>query len=487
MTPEFNVIIDDREAPPPELEGLIGFMHFGDLLRRRKRYIDEITVAAASADDTIVLRTQADAEKLVSRIEATRGEALWLRLPAVYAPLNMDALDHVIQKMRFALDPILLAPVDIDDAPAVLFGTDAIDLIAAAPGKERRSYLLQFAQKAQDINHKAQFIDLRQPGALRDFLSNATEPRNFNSLRAETGVFVKSSSDIAKMKAEHSYFGIAPEQMRRFFLPTFGYEETKDGASYRMEHLRVPDAALQFVLGAMQPTQFDQLLDQFFAFAGSREQDTIGRKAVSAKGKTQIIDKMHDRLTVFQTTAEGQKVNAQLLAGGIPDGLDGLTKRAATLLGKALDDFTGSTLAFSHGDPCLSNILFDARIGLLRLIDPRGALERADAMMHPLYDIAKLSHSILGGYDFVNNGLFSVEVNSDLALELNLHRGGAATWIGAAFQKRLAAEGWDYQQVRAVEASLFLSMLPLHLDHPRKLLAFALIANTIITELETSA
>ena len=108
-------------------------------------------------------------------------------------------------------------------------------------------------------------------------------------------------------------------------------------------------------------------------------------------------------------------------------------------------------------------------------------------MMHPLYDIAKLSHSILGGYDFVNNGLFSVEVNSDLALELNLHGGGAATWIGAAFQKRLAAEGWDYQQVRAVEASLFLSMLPLHLDHPRKLLAFALIANTIITELETSA
>ena len=37
--------------------------------------------------------------------------------------------------------------------------------------------------------------------------------------------------------------------------------------------------------------------------------------------------------------------------------------------------------------------------------------------------------------------------------------------------------------VRAVELSLFLSMLPLHADHPDKLMGFALIAGQILDEL----
>ncbi len=107
-------------------------------------------------------------------------------------------------------------------------------------------------------------------------------------------------------------------------------------------------------------------------------------------------------------------------------------------------------------------------------------------MLHPLYDVAKFSHSVCGGYDFVNNALSSIEVDANLKLELQRHRGGTPAWIIDAFKQRMEAEGWNYSEVRAVEASLFLSMLPLHLDHPRKLLSFALIAEEIITELESS-
>ncbi|WP_120500936.1 hypothetical protein [Roseovarius sp. EL26] len=487
MIPELCVIIDDREVPPPQLEGLIGDMHFGDLLRRRRRYLDELAAVAASADDVVILRTDADAEQLARRIESARGETRWLRLPVTIAPLNLDALDPVIRKMRFALDPTLLAPVLEDDAPAVLFGRDAIDLISARAGTDRRSYLLLFAEKATPASHDINFIDLRQPDALRDFLSHATEPRGFNNLFTEAGVFVKSSKDIVKMKAEFQYFKLASPEIKRFLLPTFGYEEADGVASYRMEYLRVPDAALQFVLGSMTQANFDQLLSHFFAFIAARDRDVVGRSNVEQQGKVQIITKMHDRLTTFLAKPEGKQIDALLVAGGLDYGLAGLQQRASLLIEKALSSFEGEHLAFSHGDPCLSNILFDHRIGLIRLIDPRGALNREDAMMHPLYDIAKLSHSFCGSYDFVNNGLFSIEVNADLKMELNCHRGGAPDWVRDRFKRRVADEGWDYAQVRAVEASLFLSMLPLHLDHPRKLLGFALIAEEIITELESLA
>ena len=55
------------------------------------------------------------------------------------------------------------------------------------------------------------------------------------------------------------------------------------------------------------------------------------------------------------------------------------------------------------------------------------------------------------------------------------------------FRQRLAGAGYDLGAVRAVELSLFLSMLPLHADHPDKLLGFALIAGHILDELEGGA
>jgi hypothetical protein len=253
-----------------------------------------------------------------------------------------------------------------------------------------------------------------------------------------------------------------------------------------MEHLNVPDASLQFCLNALTEIQFEKLLDQFFAFIAARDRDVIGREAVAAKGRTQISAKMSDRLAAFAATPVHAKVDGMLAHKGSGGGLAELERRASALIEQAMSSSDIDHLAFSHGDPCLSNILFDNRIGLFRLVDPRGASARDDALLHPLYDIAKFAHSVCGGYDFVNNDLFSIEIGDDLTPQLLRHRNGAPDWVQRNFQQRLVDEGWDFAHVRAVEASLFLSMLPLHVDHPRKLLGFALIAADIIAELEAA-
>jgi len=484
MRPRFSAIIDDRELPPPEVERLIGDIQFGDLLRRRRRYLDELVAAVSGADDVTLLRTDEEADQLVRRIEAATKDTLWLRLPAVTAPLDMVRLNFLVRKMRYALEPLLLSDVFDDEAPVAVFSQHAAGLISSAPGKERRSFLLQLAEEAPVASHQVDFIDLRQPESLRQFLSGATEPREFNELWTDRGVFIKKSNDVAKMRAESGFFEIAPPEMRRFLLPTFGYEESDGAASYCMEHLRVPDAALQFMLGAFSHSQFEQLMDQFFAFVDARERESLGFDAVRDCGEAQILQKMKDRLDDFGSTETGSRIDAHLIAGGIDGGVRGLERRALPLIKTALSSGRIDYLAFSHGDPCLSNILYDSRIALLRLIDPRGATRRDEALMHPLYDIAKFSHSVCGGYDFVNNDLFSIEVDATLGLELQRHRGGSPDWVKKSFRKRLETDGWCYREVRAVEASLFLSMLPLHLDHERKLLGFALIADEIITELE---
>lgn len=486
MTPQLYAIIDDRESLSPELERLIGNIYFGDLLRRRRRYVDELVAATSGADDFHVLRTDAEAEALVRQIETARGDVLWVRLPVVIAPLDMTQLEFLIRKMRYALEPMFLGPMFEDEAPVVLPGPEAITLLTATPGKARRSYLLQLAETATAPDANLEFVDLRQADVLRRFMAGATEPRAFNRMSVDRDIFTKSSTDLAKMRAEFGFFEVATPEMRRFLLPTFGFEERDGVASYKMEHLRIPDAALQFVLGTFTTAQFDQLLDQFFAFIAARDREKIGKAQVQERGQVQILKKMRDRLDTFLASPIGKRIDSYLVSGGITDGLEGLTARATPFIERALQSHNSNHLALSHGDPCLSNILFDGRIGLMRLIDPRGAVVREDGLMHPLYDLAKFSHSICGGYDFVNNGLFSVEVDDDLALELQRHKGGTPDWMRSAFRQRLEAEGWLYHEVRAVEASLFLSMLPLHTDHERKLLGFALIAQDIIEELETS-
>ena len=66
-----------------------------------------------------------------------------------------------------------------------------------------------------------------------------------------------------------------------------------------------------------------------------------------------------------------------------------------------------------HGDLCLSNILYDLRSRVCKLLDPRGSFGVAGIHGDPRYDVAKLYHSVYGLYDFLTNDLFHVSVAGD--------------------------------------------------------------------------
>jgi hypothetical protein len=56
-------------------------------------------------------------------------------------------------------------------------------------------------------------------------------------------------------------------------------------------------------------------------------------------------------------------------------------------------------------------------------------------------------------------------------------------WPADMFQRQLEKSGFDPGLIRLYEASLFISMLPLHIDRPRKVLAFAINADDILASL----
>ncbi|RJP75085.1 MAG: hypothetical protein C4522_21775 [Desulfobacteraceae bacterium] len=125
-----------------------------------------------------------------------------------------------------------------------------------------------------------------------------------------------------------------------------------------------------------------------------------------------------------------------------------------------------------HGDLCLSNILYDHRNRIVRVIDPRGGFGKYDIYGDFRYDIAKLSHSIEGDYDFLVNGLFDLHRENGNVL-LSVHLQERHHEIKKLFKTRLLERmAVDYNHIKLIESLLFLSMVPLHADRFRSQQAF---------------
>jgi len=131
--------------------------------------------------------------------------------------------------------------------------------------------------------------------------------------------------------------------------------------------------------------------------------------------------------------------------------------------------FNKSDNCLLHGDLCFSNILYDLSNNQYKLIDPRG--KWGSSIFGDIkYDVAKLRHSIVGGYDSINNELFSVEYNKS-KINFQVFKPSNYHKISREFDTWLSKR-WNLTDIKLIEGLLFISMLPLHQDNFKKELAF---------------
>jgi hypothetical protein len=354
---------------------------------------------------------------------------------------------------------------------------------AGVPAQERERYLRDYAVHLPPVEDALRLADLRQQAATLEFLSGSFSARHFNHVEQDRYHVVKRSRDRDKIRREYTFFRLLPEEMQPYFLQPFGYEEDADGASYRTRRLFVPDLAVQWIHGALAAPQFEQLLEHLFHFVRERPRREVGRDAARGHAEALYVAKVADRVAELLRLPAGRVVDETLVAGGVAGGVAALHERYAAAYERLSRRHRASELCVSHGDLCYSNILYSTSTQTFQLIDPRGADTDDEIYTDMVYDLAKLSHSVLGGYDFIVAGLFELVHTDDLRLSLRLDDGSTGE-LREMFVERLAAEGIDVDLVRVCEASLFLSMLPLHLDSPKRVTAFAVRAQEILAELE---
>jgi hypothetical protein len=338
------------------------------------------------------------------------------------------------------------------------------------------------------LNHylAGRAVQVAQAGAWLDFghLTTffqsrlaVTTARAFNTVRIDGLTARKSSDDTAKMRAEAHWLQAAPPAVQIYTARLLGHGLQQGRAFYETEYEFLPVLSELYVYGAVGRKPWLRILasveDLLRALAACRGQGS-GDRAL----RSLAADKTLARLEAF-ARATGARIDRPIRYAGraCPSLVD-----IADRLTCAMALSSGRVETAMHGDLCFSNLLWDSRNRRIKAIDPRGLVGETPSLYGDLrYDLAKLAHSIVGRYDQIVAGRYAIDADGVIAFPPI----ACQPWLeGALADLTVDGVGGLSEPVRAVTASLFLSMLPLHADRPDRQQAFLANALRLWCELD---
>ena len=306
-----------------------------------------------------------------------------------------------------------------------------------------------------DLGHTAGIIEARNT-----FFNS----RDFNSMLVEPvrGTIKKISRKRQKLADEFAWYRALPPDLAILVPRVVGFEDAIDHAALEMEMYGYPPLSELFVMGDLGLEELVLVLDRLFHIHRLMEghKGRLPREAFHELYCCKTVRRMEElenqsrywkKLMSYETIT----VNGHELPN-LPSYMPRLTKAA-----KMLTDTAQVTVM--HGDYCFNNILFDIDNFVCRLIDPRGRLTEQTIYGDPRYDIAKLRHSVVGGYDFAVHNRFNID-EEGVSFTVEERLPPYQNRLRDIFDDMASANGYDVEVIKLIEAILFASMIPLHQD-----------------------
>ena len=298
--------------------------------------------------------------------------------------------------------------------------------------------------------------------------------RAFNELDISFRTVAKRSHDRAKIEAEANWFKSLPPPLRRYTPAFLGRGVENSG--YLVEYMPLPSLHELFVFGDVGVKTWTHILDACFSFMGdcltTGTRPDSDRKVIGEL----TTQKTMDRLAAFEKAFDLSPDQEWRIGGKRTPSL----RRIAKMAGQQIDFDNSAFLGVMHGDLCCTNIFYDFRTRQIRVIDPRGFTRSGEPTIFGdvRYDMAKLCHSFVGGYDFILAGRakWSGFQQRDLTIEFPKDSAIAklATRLPAFQVNGLRLTD---REILGITIHLFLSMLPLHSDRPDRQQGF--VANAL--------
>lgn len=297
------------------------------------------------------------------------------------------------------------------------------------------------------------------------------QARAFNEVKIDAvlGTLTKRSRDSEKFINEVNYLRLLPADLAVLFPRVLAYSTDWRDPWVEMEYYGYPTLSEVFLFENVDPGVWQRVFVHLSEIVRSRfgkHARPVSREAIHEM----YVGKTRRRLEAMRGPPELEQLLRHegdvVVNGKAMPNISQLWPRIETEVTSLTANARGSVV---HGDLCLSNILYDLRSRICKLIDPRGSFGEVGIYGDSRYDIAKLWHSIHGLYDFIVNDLFRVSLDGT-RIELSIR----ATTAHREIEERFAAvffDSFDRREIQLITALLFASMPALHYDKPQRQLA----------------
>lgn len=272
------------------------------------------------------------------------------------------------------------------------------------------------------------------------------------------------------MFAESNWFREIPHSLK-LYTPTLvsNYRESSDYATYDLEYLYLLPLSDLLVFSEIPITSWRNILTEcrdliqrFKAYTSDSSVTNIDCKLVDKI----YLEKSLDRLASIEDKPIEVFINKCGYSLYDNSNYKNSVEELLLSVSQAVSEVSTCDLSIIHGDFCFSNILYDSRVQSIKVIDPRGLDAQGKISIYgdSRYDVAKLYHSIVGFYDFIISGHYSIK---NKKLEFSVSQTGSSLeqlFDEIFFDNHLFRK----DEIIAINVMLFLSMIPLHDDQPTR-------------------
>jgi hypothetical protein len=312
--------------------------------------------------------------------------------------------------------------------------------------------------------------------------SKLASSRSFNAISVSNNILTKRSKDKVKMKAEANWFDTMPPELRHFIPSYYKFWDDNKGGAYSIEYIYSNPLSELFVHGKHGLlfwknifNKIAQCLNAFKYEATTNNTSCPNIDLLNQEWNYLIKTKTIERFSEFiESDILNFNLETKLIFNGVK--LPCLDKIINDLIDQSLA--IGLNRGYVHGDLCFSNILYDTRSDAIKLIDPRGLFssETSGMIGNVNYDLAKLSHSVVGLYDHIIAGHFLLEIN-DTNFDFNIITSEEVDGVIDYFSSINLIDDLNLTKILPLVSLLFFSMLPLHSDNEKR--QKALFANAL--------
>lgn len=351
---------------------------------------------------------------------------------------------------------------------------DLKDFLSISLGDFQKALVLYDNKFQLKLNKSGFWYDFGHVQTYFRSVGLVTTQRSFNSLKLANNSFIKCSSNSQKIRSEAAWFERIPAHLRIYTPAFLGLRVKENEACYGTKNTYLSTLSNLSVFGDLKIHTWEKI----FTACEICLEDFKSITPITAPSVTlddYFNDKTVKRLEEFFDSKVGELLSrcSQVNDCNIPNIMEILDTTS-----KIINSSKTSAPCIIHGDFCFSNIFYDYRSSNIQLIDPRGELPDGRESIYGLrmYDVAKIAHSALGGYDAVIANYIPSCVDGRL-IEVNTNFLESARWkkVTDAFKNSTIFSSHDQDLLYSMIIQLFMSMLPLHSDRmDRQVSIFAL-------------